>query len=183
MGGQASVLAEINLPAEATIQPGVPFDIRLEIDEESYVCTYINNVLVDERSGTFPYGRIGFRQSHDDAYGKTEIARYDNVRLHGAKGEVLFEADFENKNPFSAGRLTDGWLRVAGQMSSDVYSWLSQTPPLDAVFFPSAYEEAPLTDTDNTIFNLHGIPASWSSRLPAGIYIAKGKKLLTRKNY
>ncbi len=183
MGGQASVLAEINLPAEATIQPGVPFDIRLEIDEESYVCTYINNVLVDERSGTFPYGRIGFRQSHDDAYGKTEIARYDNVRLHGAKGEVLFEADFEDKNPFSAGRLTDGWLRVAGQMSSDVYSWLSQAPPLDAVFFPSAYEEAPLTDTDNTIFNLHGIPASWSSRLPAGIYIARGKKLLTRKNY
>ena len=53
---------------------------------------YINNVLVDDRSGTFPYGRIGFRQSHDDAYGKTEIARYDNVRLHGAKGEVLFEA-------------------------------------------------------------------------------------------
>lgn len=179
MGGQASVLAEINLPAAAAIQAGVPFNIRLEIDEESYVSTFINDVLVDERSGTFPYGRIGFRQSHDDAYGKSEIARYDDVCLRGADGGVLFEADFESKNPFTAGRLTEGWLRVAGQMSSDVYAWLSQTPPLDAVFSPPASARVRPLDTRGSVYNLLGQPANWHSGLRAGIYVSGGKKVIT----
>ena len=108
------------------------FNIRIEIEDESYAKTYIDNVLVDERGGNFAYGRIGFRQAHDDAYGKTEIALFDDVVIKvkttsGSSG-VVFEEDFSDTNPFSEGFVVSERLRVEGQMSRDILAWLYDVP-------------------------------------------------------
>jgi len=172
-GGSAAVLAEIDLPANAAIRAGELFRVRIEVEEESFVRTFINDVLVDERSGKFVYGRIGFRQAHDDAYGKTEIARYDNIRIKSADGQVLFEEEFSERNPFSAGTLTDGWLRVEGQMSRDILSWLRQTPPLNAIHdLKAESNRGPLPLNRQSAYNLQGMPATAAT----GLFITRGKK-------
>ena len=87
------MLGEVPLPKEARIQRSVIFNVRLEVENEQYVKTYINNVLVDEREGSFPYGRFGFRQAHDDTYGSEETARFDDVKVT-VNGVKVFEDDF-----------------------------------------------------------------------------------------
>ncbi len=174
LGGSASLLGEIDLPAEADIQAGHTFRIKLEIEDETYVKTYINDVLVDERSGRFKFAGIGFRQAHDDAYGKTETASYDNVRISVRTGErtrsVVFSEDFSASNPFSAGTIADGWLRVEGQMSHDVLAWLREVP--DAVSL------APATSAKReSRYLLDGTPAP---RHASGIIVRGGKKYLTK---
>lgn len=174
LGGSASLLGEIDLPAEADIQTGHPFRIKLEIEDETYVKTYINDVLVDERSGRFTFGNIGFRQAHDDAYAKAETASYDNVRISVRTGErtrsVVFSEDFSASNPFSAGTIADGWLRVEGQMSHDVLAWLREVP--DAVSL------APATSAKReSRYLLDGTPAP---RHASGIIVRGGKKYLTK---
>jgi len=132
LGGSVSLLGEIDLPAEAAIRTGRPFRIRVEIEDEAYAKTYIDDVLIDERSGNFAFGKIGFRQAHDDAYGKTEIAWFDDVTIRvksgSGQGDVVFSADFSASNPFSAGSIVSGRLRVAGQMSNDILAWLQEKP-------------------------------------------------------
>ena len=132
LGGNVSLLGEVDLPAGAMIQTGQPFKIRLEVEDEAYLKTYINDVLVDERGGSFAFGRMGFRGSHDDAYGKTEIAWFDNVNIAVKTGngpaDVVFSEDFSGANPFSAGSIRNGRLRVAGQMSRDILAWLREMP-------------------------------------------------------
>jgi len=174
LGGSASLLGEIDLPAEADIQAGHTFRIKLEIEDEAYVKTYINDVFVDERSGRFTFGNIGFRQAHDDAYAKAETASYDNVRISVRTGErtrsVVFSEDFSASNPFSAGTIADGWLRVEGQMSHDVLAWLREVP--DAVSL------APATSAKReSRYLLDGTPAP---RHASGIIVRGGKKYLTK---
>ena len=175
LGGGASLLGEIELPAAIGLKVGRPFNIKLEIEDESYVKTYIDNVLVDERSGRFTFGNIGFRQAHDDAYGKTERARFDDVRVsiltESGTAEVTFAEDFSASNPFSAGSIVSGWLRVEGQMSRDILAWLKEAP--DAISLvpdnPSKHESC---------YRLDGTPAT---RHAAGIIIRNGKKYLTKE--
>ena len=132
LGGGVSLLGEVELPSTVKIQAGHTFRVRLEIEDEAYVKTYIDDILVDERSGSFAFGRIGFRQAHDDAYGKTEIAWFDDVRIALKSGSgldnVVFSEDFSTSNPFSEGLIMSGRLKVAGQMSRDVLAWLTETP-------------------------------------------------------
>lgn len=175
MGGSASLLGEVDLPATAAIGTGVPFKVRLEVEDESYVKTYIDDVLVDERSGRFPFGNIGFRQAHDDAYGKVETARFDNIRISVLSGDgtpsVVFSEDFSGRNPFSGGSIVMGRLRVSGQMQGDVLAWLREAP--DAVN-PAAASRP----KREACYRLDGTPAS---RHASGIVIQGGKKYLTSK--
>ncbi len=175
MGGSVSLLGEIELPATVGLKVGRPFNIKLEIEDESYVKTYIDDVLVDERSGRFAFGNIGFRQAHDDAYGKTERARFDNVRVciqtEAGAADVAFAEDFSTSNPFSAGSIVSGWLRVEGQMSHDILAWLKEAP--DAISLvpsnPSKREGC---------YKLDGTP---TTRHASGIIIRNGKKYLTKE--
>ena len=182
LGGSVSLLGETDLPDGAGIQTGQPFTIRLEIEDEAYVKTYINNVLVDERGGNFSFGRIGFRQAHDDAYGKTEIAWFDDVSIRvksgSGPGSVVFSEDFSASNPFSEGTVASGRLKVEGQMSRDVLAWLRDTPDGIGV--------GPCTQatTYNHVYNLGGLQEvndkSPRERLPRGIYIVGGRKVAVR---
>lgn len=173
LGGSVSLLGEIDLPSEVNIQAGHPFKIKIEVEDEAYAKTYIDNVLVDERSGSFAFGRIGFRQAHDDAYGKTEIAWFDDISIRLKSGSVVFSEDFSASNPFSDGSIVSGRLKVAGQMSRDILAWLQETP--DAIsFIPNSSHVR-----DERIYNLSG--QIIDSRLAQGIVVHGGKKYLSRK--
>jgi len=174
LGGSASVLGEIDLSG-GIIKVGEPFDVRIEVEEESYARTYINNVLVDERSGSFAFGRIGFRQAHDDAYGKTEIALFDDVAINVLSGDAsrqVFYADFTTDNPFSEGIITgDGWLRVEGSMNRDVLSWLSEVPTGVAHTLVPSYREG-----GNYSYSLLGQRTTNCGA--NGIFVVNGKKVI-----
>ena len=53
-------------------------------------------------------------------YRITENARFDDLRitLHGDSPRIVFSEDFSGDNPFSAGVIDNGWLRVDGQRNS-----------------------------------------------------------------
>ena len=186
LGGSVSLLGEVDLPSTVNIQVGHPFKVRLEIEDEAYVKTYIDDVLVDERSGSFAFGRIGFRQAHDDAYGKTEIAWFDDVRIALKSGSgpdaVVFSEDFSASNPFSEGFILSGRLKVAGQMSRDVLAWLEETP--DGI---GAIEDNGQRTTDNgqrIAYNLSGQQIvnrkSSNRKWPRGIIVSGGRKILMK---
>lgn len=137
-GGNPSLLAEIPIPSEANIGVEKPFNIRIEVEDEKYACTYINNILIDERNGQFQYANMGFRQSHDGTLGKTEKASFDNVRITKKEADsntpqVILDEDFSQENPFTSGILSDGWLRIDGQMTYDELVWLKTTPQIDPI--------------------------------------------------
>ncbi len=186
LGGNASLLAEVSLPTQVAIQPGTPFRIRLEVEDESYVRTFINDVLVDERGGSFDYGKIGFRQAHDDAFGRTEIACYDNIRItvkgrNGAEA-VTFSEDFSGANPFTEGNIVSGRLCVAGQMSHDVYSWLTGITDAETGIDKGTFLTGPACCSDG-IYTLSGQRIQSKSEIRdampnAGIYICGGKKFI-----
>lgn len=175
LGGNASLLGEIELPKEVNMQAGKPFDIRIEIEDESYAKTYIDNVLVDERAGNFAYGRIGFRQAHDDAYGKTEVAMFDDVvikvKTSSGSGEVVFEEDFSDSNPFSEGYIVSERLRVEGLMSRDILAWLYDVP--DAISSIPASSAM----SNKNYYTLDGKPAQRS--YAPQIIVSGGKKFLS----
>ena len=173
-GGGASVLAEVDLPTERErrIVRNKEFTIRLEVEDEQYVKTYINDELVDERSGTFPYGKFGFRQAHDDTYSSEETARFDDLRIT-YDGRVIYDQDFATAvNPFTAGNILSGWLRVQGNMSRDIYAWIKELPDgIEAVTVPF---RAP----DDRVWSLSGMP--FSGAPGREIYIRGGRKWLGR---
>ena len=186
LGGSVSLLGEVELPSDVNILAGHSFTIKLEIEDESYVRTYINNVLVDERNGRFPFGKIGFRQSYNDAYGKTEIAKFDDVSI-AVKSEagsgVVFSEDFSNSNPFSEGSIVSGRLRVEGQMSHDVLAWLKETP--DGIN-EIKKEKLKVKSGDNVCYDLSGrrvsaVANSLFSSFKKGVFIQDGKKYITGK--
>ena len=83
---------------------------------------------------------------------------------------MVFSEDFSASNPFSAGTIADGWLRVEGQMSHDVLAWLREVP--DAVSL------APATSAKReSRYLLDGTPAP---RHASGIIVRGGKKYLTK---
>ena len=180
LGGSVSLLGEVDLPSTVSIQTGHPFKVRLEIEDEAYVKTYIDGVLVDERSGSFAFGRIGFRQAHDDAYGKTEIAWFDDVSIRLKSGSVVFSEDFSSSNPFSDGSIVSGRLKVAGQMSRDILAWLQETP--DGI--SEVKSEKLKVKNEETAYNLSGQQivnrTSSNRKWPRGIIVSGGRKILMK---
>ena len=188
LGGGVSLLGEVELPSTVKIQAGHTFRVRLEIEDEAYVKTYIDDILVDERSGSFAFGRIGFRQAHDDAYGKTEIAWFDDVRiaLKSARGldNVVFSEDFSASNPFSEGLIMSGRLKVAGQMSRDVLAWLTETPDGIGTIQSQEIRDNGQRTRDNgqesrTAYYLSGQQIT-NRKSPQGLIISGGRKILMK---
>ncbi|MBD5224656.1 MAG: hypothetical protein HDS68_01645 [Bacteroidales bacterium] len=125
MGGDPSCMAEVPIPAEASVTPGTDNHLKIVVTDEKHADTYINGVLVDMRDGDFPLGGLGFRQGFSDKSGnRLEIALFDNISVTAdPEGTVLMECDFEEENPFYGGELRDGTLRVVGVQGGDRYAW------------------------------------------------------------
>lgn len=123
-GNPALFGEEIELPVGLNLNEGT-HNLKLVITNNANCATYIDGRLVDNRSGIFEEGLIGFREDRVDEKQSIESGYYDNVVItSNADDSVIYSCDFSNGNPFSNGTLTeDGRLFFKGSMSGTQYAW------------------------------------------------------------
>ncbi|MDE6527973.1 MAG: family 78 glycoside hydrolase catalytic domain, partial [Muribaculaceae bacterium] len=118
-------LAEVPLEDAGGLQQGRMYDFRIEVSDEGKTArTYLDDRLIDTREGEFAYGRVGMRCSQGEKNTRTyERSFYDNFKVTGADGTVLYEDDFDDPDfiTLSQGDAIDGRLRVGAY--SDQYAW------------------------------------------------------------
>lgn len=90
--------------------------MRIEVSDGGTMArTYIDDILIDERNGAYPYGEIGLRSSDIDGRGqKPETAFYDYFKVTAEDGTVLFEDNFDSNDNFGVGEVANGQLHVCG---------------------------------------------------------------------
>jgi|GEM_PF-500729 hypothetical protein len=131
--GGVSLLGEVPLGGKVDVADGAYHNLKIVITDDTHAATYIDGVLVDERDGQFPYGLIGFRETHSDTAGSEEAAYFDNVKVTSNEdGEVRLSEDFSEGNMFTAGTVTNGALYAVGGMTWDCYAWAA---PANGVHF------------------------------------------------
>lgn len=115
-GGVPAVLKEIPI-GNTGVRKWETCHLRIEVtDGGTKARTYINDILVDERDGSFPYGQIGMRSDHFGGRDhKVETAYYDYFKVSDENGNILFEDNFDNNESFGIGEIFDGQLYVSGQ--------------------------------------------------------------------
>ena len=121
--GNPACLDNINLSDKVVLNNTDEFTLRIEVTDASRARTYINNVLVDDRTGNFKFGKIGMRQDHGERDSREEIGIYDDIKVTLPNGAVLFSEDFSSGNHFTGGTVTDGKLRIVGSTVSHVLVW------------------------------------------------------------
>ena len=95
--GNPACLADVDLRGKVELNNTDEFALRIVVTGASRARTYINNVLVDDRTGNFRFGRVGMREDHGERDGREEIGVYD-VFLNGQRvghpqldGTTIFE--------------------------------------------------------------------------------------------
>ena len=121
--GNPACLDNINLTGKVALNNTDEFTLRIEVVGARRARTFINDVLVDERTGDFKYGRIGMREDHGERDGQPEIGVYDDIRVTTSGGAVLFAEDFSSGNGFAGGTVTNGKLRIVGSTNGHVLVW------------------------------------------------------------
>lgn len=122
-GGPALFGPEVKLPVDLNLNEGT-HTLKLVITNNANCATYIDGRLVDNRSGYFEKGLVGFREDRVDAKGSIESGYYDNILITSNEdNSVIYSCDFSNGNPFSNGELIDGRLYFKGDMNSTQYAW------------------------------------------------------------
>ena len=127
--GNPACLDNVNLTGKANLKTGKEYTMRIEVTENGKRArTYIDNVLVDNRTGDFIYGLIGVRQDKGESDGQPEIAIFDNFKVTTPEGDILFTEDFStDKLSMTGGAVTDGRLKVVGSTANSIYAWQKQT--------------------------------------------------------
>ncbi|MDE6527974.1 MAG: hypothetical protein K2L78_02870, partial [Muribaculaceae bacterium] len=114
--GGAACLDEL----EVELKAEQPYHLKIEVtDNGTLAKTYLDDVLIDTRAGTFPYGDMGVRSAmaeYNTRYYETSY--YDNFKVTSG-GKVLFEDTFSNRDNFDNGKIVGGQLRVSG----DYITW------------------------------------------------------------
>ena len=121
--GNPACLADINLTGKVALNNTDEFTLRIEVTNASLARTYINDVLVDERTGNFKFGKIGMREDHGERDGLPEVGVYDDIKVKKSDKTVLFSEDFSSGSLFSGGTVTDGKLRIVGSTNNHVLVW------------------------------------------------------------
>ena len=125
--GNPACLDNVNLSGKVALNNTDEFTLRIEVTGATRARTYINDVLVDDRTGNFKFGRVGMREDHGERDGRAEIGVYDDIRVMRADGKVLFAEDFEQGNGFTGGTVRNGKLRIVGSTNGHVLVWQKQT--------------------------------------------------------
>ena len=112
--GTPKCIAEIDLGI--SLKNWETHHMRIEVSDGGTMArTYIDNILVDERKGVYPYGALGMRSSDIDGRSqKPETAFYDDFRVAASDGRVLFEDTFNSNANFGTGEVANGQLYVSG---------------------------------------------------------------------
>ena len=120
--GNPTCLAEVDLTGKVTLNNTDEFALRIEVTGASRARTYINNILVDDRTGNFKFGAVGMREDHA-SNNTIEVGVYDDITVKTADGALLFSEDFSGENHFTGGTIQNGRLRVVGSTSGHVLVW------------------------------------------------------------
>ena len=125
--GNPSCLANVDLSGKVALNNTDEFTLRIEVTGANRARTYINDVLVDERTGNFRFGKVGMREDHGEKDSREEIGVYDDIKVTKSDGTVLFSEDFSSGNSFTGGTLTNGKLRIVGSTNGHVLVWQKTT--------------------------------------------------------
>ena len=132
--GNPACLDNVNLTDKVALNNTDEFTMRIEVTGANHARTFVNDVLVDDRTGNFKFGKVGMREDHGERDGREEIGVYDDIKVTKADGTVLFAEDFESGNKFTGGTLTDGKLRIVGSTNGHVLVWQKADGEEDAHF-------------------------------------------------
>ena len=121
--GNPACLDNVDLRGKVTLNNSDEFTLRIEVTGASRARTYINDVLVDERTGSFDFGKVGMREDHGERDSREEIGVYDDITVKDGEGNVVFSEDFETGNSFTGGTVTGGKLRIVGSTAGHVLVW------------------------------------------------------------
>lgn len=125
-------LEDVDLTGIIDLKDNEEYTLRIDITENGMLAkTYINDILIDERRGDFPFGRLGFRAARSE-YTKNlyEAAYYDDFNV-SVDGVSVFSEDFsEGNTTFTAGVVRDGRLYFEGY-GTEQYCWQKDTDTAD----------------------------------------------------
>ena len=128
--GNPALLGEKELNGIVSLRNGETYRLRIEVTDGGHrATTFLNDVMIDERDGDFPYGDVGIRQDYGDYDMQPETAYFDNVRVSTSSDNVLFSEDFSKTNGFTAGEVVGGRLYVVGSTQQSVYAWQKKVVP------------------------------------------------------
>ncbi len=117
-GGNPACLSE-NAITGVTVQNGEQHTLTVKVTGGNVAKTYIDNVLIDTRTGDFAYGDFGFREDYDNG-NQPEQAYFDDFKVTSG-GKVLLEENFDGSScMFQSGTLQGGQFYVTGP---GTYAW------------------------------------------------------------
>ena len=117
-GGNPSLLSEAAI-TRVSIKNGEQHKLTVKVTGANTARTYIDDVLIDTRTGDFAYGDFGFREDYDNG-SQPEQALFDDFKVT-ADGKVLLEENFDASTcMFQSGTLQSGQFYVTGPAT---YAW------------------------------------------------------------
>lgn len=117
-GGNPALLAEKAITG-VNVRNGEQHTLKISVTGGTTARTYIDNVLIDTRTGDFAYGEFGFREDYDNG-NQPEEAYFDDFIVRSGD-KVLLEEHFDgNTCMFTDGTLMNGQFNVKGPAK---YAW------------------------------------------------------------
>lgn len=124
LNNSPSCLEDVDLTGIIDLKNNEEYTLRIDITDNGMLAkTYINDILIDERRGDFPFGRIGFRAARSEyTENLYEAAYYDDFDI-SVDGVSVFTEDFsEGNSTFTAGSVKGGRLYFESTESAQ-YCW------------------------------------------------------------
>ena len=117
-GGNPACLSE-NAITGVSIKNGEQHTLTIEVTGGTTARTYIDDVLIDTRTGDFAYGEFGFREDYDNG-NQPEQAYFDDFIVRSGD-KVLLEEHFDGSTcMFGSGTMQNGQFYVSGPAA---YAW------------------------------------------------------------
>lgn len=124
-GGNPALITEKAI-TNVSIKNNEEHTLKILVTGATTANTYVDNVLVDTRTGDFSYGDFGFREDYDNG-NVAENSLFDDFAV-SSNGKTLLQDDFSTENiMFTKGTIENGKLHVVGPAT---YSWQKKVAPI-----------------------------------------------------
>ena len=147
----------------------------------SHARTYINNVLVDERTGNFKFGKVGMREDHGERDGHTGRLVYECSVPANTTATLRLPVDSEQTEVLESETKAEtsvGVEYMGFHQGCKVYSLGSGSYRFTTSISTGIRQSASTTtEGQQTFYDLSGRPAT---ALIQRLYVTEGKKVLTK---
>ena len=145
-GGNPSLISEAAI-TRVSVKNNEQHTLKVVVTNANVAKTYIDNVLIDSRTGDFTYGDFGFREDYDNG-NQPEQAYFDDFIVRSGD-KVLLEEHFDGSScMFASGTLQDGQFYVSGPAT---YAW--QQKVAKPVRFDVEYDFTLVNDNASICFS------------------------------